>query len=65
MGISLIKFNGNKGILRCNHVEKENTITILTSIKKISSNKIKLKTLGTSGTIKALNKKHMNKEIIF
>ncbi len=60
MGLYLIRFDGDKGILKCNHVEKENTIKLLKSIKKISSKKVEIETLGTSGTIKSLVKKHMN-----
>jgi len=59
MGLYLIRFDGDKGILKCNHVEKENTIKLLKSIKKISSKKVEIETLGTSGTIKSLVKKHM------
>ena len=59
MGIYLIRFNGEQGIVKCNHVEKENTIKLLKSIKQISSKKVEIETLGTSGTIKSLIKKHM------
>lgn len=59
MGIRLIRFEENKGIVKCNHIEKENTINLLRSIKKISSRKISIDTLGTSGTIKTLIGKHM------
>jgi RNase P/RNase MRP subunit POP5 len=59
MNVRLIRFDGKKGIIKCNHVEKENAIRLLRSIKKISSKKIEIETVGTSGTIKALIKKHM------
>ena len=59
MGIRLIRFQENKGIVKCNHNEKDNTINLLRSIKKISSCKISINTIGTSGTIKALIGKHM------
>jgi len=59
MGIYLVRFDGQKGIIKCNHIEKENTIKLLKSIKKISSHKVSIETLGTSGTIKALIRKHM------
>jgi len=49
------------GIIRCNHLEKENTINLLRSIKSVSSKKVEIETLGTSGTIKSLVSKHMNK----
>jgi len=60
MGIRLISFNGKEGIVKCIHTEKENTIKLLNSIKKISLNKIDIKTIGTSGTIKTLIKKYKN-----
>jgi RNase P/RNase MRP subunit POP5 len=59
MGIYLVRFDGHKGVVKCNHIEKENTIKLLKSIKKISSYNISIETLGTSGTIKALIRKHM------
>lgn len=65
MGIYLTRFDGKKGIVRCNHVEKGNTIELLISIDSISSSKVKIKTLGASGTIKALVRKHMDKATLF
>jgi len=59
LGIYLIRFNKDMGIVRCKHTQKENTINLLRSIKSISSNKLDIETLGTSGTIKTLIKKHM------
>ncbi len=59
MGLFLLRFNGSQGILRCRHTEKENTIKLLTSIEKINDKKVKIETVGTSGTVKALIKKHM------
>jgi RNase P/RNase MRP subunit POP5 len=63
MGIRLISFNGKKGIVKCTHTEKENTIKLLNSIKKISLNEADVKTIGTSGTIKTLIKKYINDDI--
>jgi len=62
-GIYLIRFNGEEGIVKCNHIEKEKTIQLLTSINEISSKKVKIETVGTSGTIKTLIKKHMTQQI--
>ena len=59
MGIKTIRFDGKKGIIRCNHIAKENTIKLLNSIEKISSTKVKILTTGTSGTIKRLTKKYL------
>ncbi len=59
LGLYLIRFNGEQGILQCKHTEKENAIQLLRSIKKVSSKNVQIETLGTSGTIKSLIKKHM------
>jgi RNase P/RNase MRP subunit POP5 len=56
----LIRFDGTTGIVKCKHTEKDNTIKLLNSIKNISSNKVSVETYGTSGTIKALIRKHMS-----
>ncbi len=56
-----MRFDEDKGILRCKHTEKENAIRLLKSIKKINSQQIQIQTIGTSGTIKSLIKKHLNK----
>ncbi len=63
MGIRLISFNGKKGVVKCSHTEKENTIKLLNSIKKISLNEIYIRTIGTSGTIKTLIKKYINDNV--
>ena len=60
MRIYLTRFDGKKGIVRCSHVEKENTIRLLKSIDLISNQNVTVETLGTSGTIKALIRKHMS-----
>ena len=59
MGIRLIRFDGVAGILKCNHLEKENAIMLLKSIKKIGSKDVEVVTIATSGTIRSLVKKHM------
>jgi len=57
----LVRFNGYKGILRCKNTEKDNAIKLLKKIENINNKKIKIKTVGTSGTIKSLLKKHLDK----
>ena len=61
LGIYLVRFDDKKGIVRCKHTDKENIIKLLKSIKKISNENVEIETLGTSGTIKALVRKHMLK----
>ena len=58
--IFLVKFDKDTGIVKCKHTEKEATIEILQKIKTIGTDtEVEIKTLGTSGTIKSLEKKHM------
>jgi len=63
LGIYLTRFDGEQGVVKCNHVEKEHTIKLLTSLNKITSHKVEIETVGTSGTIKSLVKKHMNNSL--
>jgi len=56
MGIRLIKFQGTKGIVKCNHVEKDRTIELLRSLQRVASHEVKVATRATSGTIRALLK---------
>lgn len=58
-GIFLTRFDGNTGIVRCYHLEKSRTIQMLSSITNIEHTPVTLKTLGTSGTIRALIKKYL------
>ena len=59
LGIRLIRFDGTTGIVKCKHIEKDNTIRLLSSIENISSDNVTVETFGTSGTIKALIRKYM------
>jgi RNase P/RNase MRP subunit POP5 len=63
MGIYLTRFNGAEGILRCSHLEKERTIALLRSIQQLSGYTVHIETLGTSGTINKLIKKHMSSAV--
>ncbi len=53
----LIYFDGEYGILRCGHLEKEKAIDLLRSIKRVGDNKVKIETIATSGTIKKIKEK--------
>jgi RNase P/RNase MRP subunit POP5 len=50
----LTVFENNQGILRCIHTAKDEAVQILTSIEHIGrgKEKVRVETLGTSGTIK-------------
>ena len=61
LGLYIIKYKDNGiGIIKCKHTEKENTIKVLSGIKKIGIITAHIKTVGTSGTVKTLIRKHMS-----
>ncbi|OGS40217.1 MAG: hypothetical protein A3K77_02715 [Euryarchaeota archaeon RBG_13_31_8] len=61
LGLYLIKYNDRgMGIIKCRHTEKENTIKLLSDIKKVDNIKININTVATSGTIKTLIRKYMS-----
>jgi RNase P/RNase MRP subunit POP5 len=57
----IVKYRNNKGLLRCAHIKKQDAIKILTSINKINDIDIKIRTIGTSGTIKCATRKYLDK----
>jgi len=59
-GIFLTRFKDDKGIVKCFHIEKIRTIELLSSISMIKDTSVQIKTLGTSGTMKALIRKHID-----
>ena len=62
--IFLTRFNGKKGIVRCKHTEKENTIKLLQSISELNGKPVIVKTIATSGTIKSLVQKHDKEPVL-
>jgi len=58
MGLYLIKYDGRNGIVKCSHLEKENTILLLQSLTQINSRNIHVIPIGSSGTIHSLTKKY-------
>ena len=56
--IYLTRFNGEKGIVRCKHTEKQTTINLLQAITQINTHPVTIQTIATSGTIKTLIQKH-------
>ena len=57
VGLRLTRFNGKGGIVHCYHIYKDGVITLLNSIDRILDQRVDIKTIGTSGTIKSLNRK--------
>jgi RNase P/RNase MRP subunit POP5 len=57
----LIYLNNNKGIVRCAHTNKEYTISNILNVTAIANVAVKIRTIGTSGTIKKTFKKYFKK----
>ncbi|MCS7130006.1 MAG: ribonuclease P [Archaeoglobaceae archaeon] len=56
-GLKLEKFDGEKGIVRCNLEALEKVMIALTLIDKIGEGNVALLTLGMSGTLRGCKKK--------
>jgi RNase P/RNase MRP subunit POP5 len=54
LGLWVVKFDGTTGIIKCNYQEKEHTIQLLQSLKKIGSKSVTFTTYATSGTIRGI-----------
>jgi RNase P/RNase MRP subunit POP5 len=63
-GIQLIRFNGTQGILRCTQLNKDQTLSLLSSISTIKKQKVEITPLGASGTIKSMVQKYFSHENI-
>ena len=63
----VISLFNNTGLIRCHHLDKQKTIDLLQSIKWIGTveNKVKIETLGTTGTIRSARKKYLAKLILY
>jgi len=60
MRLRIVLLEGRKGILRCSHLWKEEAIELLRSIETIGGKRVKVRTLGTSGTIRKAKRKYMS-----
>jgi len=63
IGLRLIKFDEKFGIIKCNHLQKENVIKLLNSIKKIGNYEVDICTIATSGTVRSLIKKYLKNNL--
>ena len=59
LGLWIIQFDGNTGIIKCNYTEKEHTIQLLQSLKTIGSKSVVCTTSATSGTIHGITHKKL------
>lgn len=56
IGLWLLEFEANHGILRCSQSTKEMLITALTLIREINGKRVIISPIKTSGTIKTIKR---------
>ncbi len=59
----IIYLKNNYGLIQCHHLDKEKMIKFLHSISSAgkAKNRVKIQTLGTTGTIRSARKKYLDK----
>ncbi len=56
----LVDFEDPRGLARCPHLKKEETIAALRRLAAIGGVAVRVTTLGTSGTIRAATEKYLS-----
>ncbi|MFP4546281.1 MAG: hypothetical protein ACLFPN_05460 [Methanomassiliicoccales archaeon] len=56
----LIQFDGRKGIVRCNHLDKDGMIEAL---ERAGGEELEIATLRTSGTLRKLRQRYFEEEV--
>ncbi len=56
----LVALEGGQGIVRCPHTAKEEAIRMLQGIRRVGGAPVRVRTLGTSGTIRRARRKYMD-----
>lgn len=56
----LAVFDGIAGLARTTNLEKESAIRALTRIDAVAGERVRIHTMGTSGTIRAATEKYLN-----
>ncbi|UCD92273.1 MAG: hypothetical protein JSV43_08675 [Methanobacteriota archaeon] len=59
----LIMFKKGKGIARCSHTARDECINLLQSIQSVGGNSVRIKTLGTSGTVRGARRKYLEGKV--
>ena len=55
----LIVFDGTRGLVRTTNVEKDAAIRALVAIESVAGDRVRIQTVGTSGTIRAATEKFL------
>lgn len=55
----LVEFENPVGLVRTTHLEKDDAIRALTAIGTVAGERVRVTTIGTSGTIRAATRKYL------
>ena len=55
----LVEFEGTSGLARTTNLEKDAAIQALNGIDAMAGQRVRIRTVGTSGTIRAATKKYL------
>jgi RNase P/RNase MRP subunit POP5 len=56
----LVEFAGSSGLVRTTHIEKDAAIHGLVHIETMAGERVRVTTMGTSGTIRAATRKYLH-----
>ncbi len=65
MNLWVMHYNNSQGFLVCGHKHVGKVKAVMTLINNINGKRVHIIVLGVSGTIKALKRKFLNKEVLF
>lgn len=57
--LALATFDGTSGLVRTTNLEKDGAIRALVAIRQVAGVKVLVRTIGTSGTIRAATEKYL------
>jgi ribonuclease P/MRP protein subunit POP5 len=57
--LALLAFDGASGLARTTNVEKDSSIRVLNSIDSVAGVRVRVRTVGTSGTIRAATERYL------
>jgi len=55
----LVSFDGTSGLVRTTNLEKDAAIRALNGVEAIAGERVRIRTIGTSGTIRAATEKYL------
>jgi RNase P/RNase MRP subunit POP5 len=55
----LVLFQQGQGVVKCSHLHKDDVIRVLQSIRRVGEREVRIRTLGTSGTVRKTVRKYL------